>query len=218
MSTWAVTSLGWSPTLADWVPNKGSASLNVASKTMLNSTTIRYSLSLILASTVLQLSKTPWLSDSWDLSDIHMLNSKDGIFVATEAYVSRKFAIKSSLNNNTKSKSRWFLQNETVFALGVLLIELSFGQPLHTYKTLADVDGQGNDDVLTEYKIAIRLVKELEDREVPNYSEAAQRCIYFNFDTTNPDLENQHFQEQFQRGVVTPLQELYDFSFRNRTC
>ena len=139
-----------------------------------------------------------------------MLNRKDSTFVTEEAYVSRKFATKSSGTDNVKTQSRSWLQNETVFGFGVLLIELSFGQRLHIYKTSKDVDSQGNDNIFTEYLIATRLVQELANREALKYAEAAKRCIFFNSETTNADIENPDFQEQFHRGVITPLQELCD--------
>ncbi len=69
---------------------KGNANLSVTVKTVLNSITTRYSLSLILASTLIQLSKTSWLDESWGLGHIHVLHGKDGTFVTEQAYVSRK--------------------------------------------------------------------------------------------------------------------------------
>ena len=192
--------------------------ISIAAERVLNSITIRYNLSLILASTLIQLSKTPWLDESWGLDDIHMLNCRDNTFVTEEIYVFRKFVTRSSRTDDVKIQSRSWLQNETVFAFGVLLIELSFGQRLHQYKTpkggYGNADymegGQGNDTIFTEYSIATRLVQELANHEPLKYAEAAKRCIFFNFETTNPDIENPNFQEQFHRGVITPLQELCD--------
>ena len=178
---------------------------------MLSSIIIRYNLSLILASTLIQLSKTPWLNESWDLSDIYVLNrNNNSTFTTEEAFVSRKFVAKSCYVDDAKLRSRSWLQNETVFAFGVLLIELSFGQRLDAYKTASDVDAQGNDTVFTEYNIATRLVHELANREPSKYVEAANRCIFFNSQTVNTDIENPNCQEQFYRGVIVPLQELCD--------
>lgn len=177
---------------------------------MLRLITVRYNLAFILASTLIQLSKTPWLDESWDLGDIYVLNRKDSTFATEEAYVSRKFVAKSHCASDVKMQSRSWLQNKTVFAFGVLLIELSFGQRLQAYKSANDVDEKGNDTVFTEYSIATRLVQELANREPPKYVEAATRCIFFNSETINTDIENPNCQEQFYRGVIVPLQELYD--------
>lgn len=177
---------------------------------MLSSMIVRYNLSLILASTLLQLSKTPWLNESWDLSDIYVLNRNDRTFITEEAFVSRKFATKSCCTNDVKVQSRSWLHNETVFAFGVLLIELSFGQRLHVYKTANDVDEQGKDTVFTEYNIATRLVHELANQEPLKYVEAANRCIFFNSQTICTDIDDPNCQEQFYRGVIVPLQELCD--------
>lgn len=164
----------------------------------------------MLASTLIQLSKTPWLDESWDLSNIFVLNRKDSTFATDEAFVSRKFADIPRSADDAKIRSRSWLQNETIFAFGVLLIELSFGQRLCAYKTANDVDEQGNDTIFTEYKIATRLVHQLADREPSKYVEAANRCIFFNSLIINADIDNPNCQEQFYRGVIVPLQELCD--------
>lgn len=177
---------------------------------MLNSIFVRYNLSLILANALIQLSKTPWLDESWDLGDIYVLNRKDSTLATEEAFVSRKFVAKSRCADNAKMRSRSWLQNETVFAFGILLIELSFGQRLYAYKTANDIDAQGNETIFTEYQIATRLVHELANREPSKYVEAANRCIFFDSQTINTDIEHPNCQEQFYRGVIVPLQELCD--------
>jgi hypothetical protein len=144
-----------------------------------------------------------------------VLNRKDSASVTEEVYVSRKFAAKPSYTTGVNTKYRWWIKNETLFAFGILLIELSFGQRLHVFKTAEDVDSQGNDTVFTEYLIATRLVRELANREPLKYAEAVDRCIFLGtthvqLGATNADIENSNIQEQFYKDVIIPLQELCD--------
>ena len=56
------------------------------------------------------------------------------------------------------SKQRRCVKNEMVLALGVVLLELSWGKPLANLKTAEDLDDQGKEDSMTELSIASRLV------------------------------------------------------------
>jgi hypothetical protein len=99
-----------------------------------------------------------------------------------------------------------------VFALGVALLELSWGQSLLTYKTPDDLDGQGMEHNMTEFSIAMRLADEIHTRESPNYTKAVARCIYCRFDTFTHDFDNKEFRERFYDGVIVPLQEDYKYT------
>jgi hypothetical protein len=163
----------------------------------------------VFASTVLQISETPWLSDRWGLHDIYVVIDSRKKLLATEPYVLRTLGLSTGPVDSQKMP-RSYVQNEIVFALGVTLIELCFGQPLQTFKSPADVDPQGNDHICTEWLIATRMLRELERLEPNKYTEAATRCLLFKFDTMATSLNDPVFQEQFYKGVVTPLSELYD--------
>ncbi len=171
---------------------------------------IRYRLSLVLASTILQLFKTPWLSERWRLDDIHLVAQTDHPFTASDLYVTKCFPPRTLPSSVPQPQSRSWVQNELVFALGVALIELSFGQPLHACKTKEDVDDYGKDTIFTEFSIATRLVQEVGNREALKYTDAARRCIFFKFDASSNDLDDPTLQEQFYKSVVVPLQELCD--------
>lgn len=165
---------------------------------------------MVFASTILQISETPWLSDRWGLDDIYVVTDSRKKLLATEPYVLRTLGLSTGPVDPPNQMPRSCVQNEMVFALGVTLIELCFGQPLHTLKTQADLDPQGNDYICTEWLIATRLLRELELREPNKYTEATTRCLLFKFDTIATSLNDPVFQEQFYKGVVTPLSELYD--------
>jgi hypothetical protein len=163
-----------------------------------------------LASAVLQLHDTPWLNKSWDMKDIHFVDNCDGVSLIDQIYVSKTFAPLSKTTCSTQLDSRDFLQNEMIFALGVALLELSYGKPIMSFKTAQDLDGQGKETVFTEYSIATRLIKRIEDRELRNYADAVIKCVRLNFETSTASLDDDDFRQRFYEGVLVPLQEDYE--------
>ncbi|KAF8531431.1 hypothetical protein BDD12DRAFT_800092 [Trichophaea hybrida] len=147
-------------------------------------------LALTLASAVLQLHNTPWMNESWDLKDIYSTQST---------------------HSSTMVDVTCLLKNKMVFALGVALLEMSYGKHILSLKTAEDPEPQGYDSLLTKIYIANRLVGEIGARESKNYADAARRCIHCCFDTSHFDLDSKEFRDLFYQGVVLPLQRDYDF-------
>ncbi|KAF8535325.1 hypothetical protein BDD12DRAFT_938382, partial [Trichophaea hybrida] len=115
-------------------------------------------IALTLASAVSQLHNTPWLSESWGMKGIYFINDRKGTSLFDQPYVSKSFAPVPNSQQSTKPKSRCFIKNEMVFALGV---ELSYGKPLLSFKTADDLDAQGNETSFTEFSIANRLTDDI---------------------------------------------------------
>ena len=167
---------------------------------------IRYHIATVLASSVLQLANTPWLPGSaLDLEEVFLLDLKQRALTTANPYIRRNFPSATILR---RKPSTPLIENELVFALGVILIELAYQQPLANFKQPEDVDDQGNDYPHTELQIAMRLVKDLKSMEGEKYADAAKKCVKCNFDVHNYSLDDADFQEQFYTGVVLPLQEL----------
>jgi hypothetical protein len=95
-----------------------------------------------------------------------------------------------------------------VFALGVALLELSYGKPLLSFKTAEDLDGQGNETSFTEFSISNRLINDIRGRELPNYAEAVIRCIHCNFNTFTYSFDVDEFRECFYQGVILPSRKI----------
>jgi hypothetical protein len=148
------------------------------------------------------------------LRDIVFLKDKSGAYILDRPYVSLSF---TSLNGNTLDRSprphhRRLVKNEIVFALGVALLELSYGRPLSELATSFDLNEDGKVDAMTEYSIPIRLAKEIHLRELPNYAKATSRCVDCNFDTSCYDLAEKEFRERFYEGVVVLLREDWEYA------
>ncbi|KAL8630580.1 hypothetical protein Q9189_003670 [Teloschistes chrysophthalmus] len=137
----------------------------------------KYTLAYTLASAVLQLYNTPWLPTAWSSNDIFILKPSAGNTLPSQFYASRTFRSPSA--QAARARTRRCIKNEMVFALGVALLEISYGQPLLSLKSPEDLNDQGMEDSMTEVSIATRLADRIHEREMDNYakSPAAQDAI-----------------------------------------
>ncbi|OKL55592.1 hypothetical protein UA08_09132 [Talaromyces atroroseus] len=163
----------------------------------------RRTLALTLASGVLQLYDTPWLRDNWTLYDIY-IDSSQGV---DYLYVLRMFD-ECSLQQHLPGRRPSALdcvRNRTLFALGVALLELTYGAPLSAQKTEEDLN-----DALTPHRIVWRLTKKIEHDELPQFARAVFKCIHPDAEGFEFSLANQGFRRRFFQEVVLPLKNDYD--------
>jgi len=174
----------------------------------------KYTLAYTLASAVLQLYDTPWLPTAWSSNDIFIMKTSSGNALPSQFYASRTFRVPST--QAAIGKTRRCVKNEMVFALGVALLELSYGQPLLSLRTPDDLNDQGMEDSMTEVSIATRLADRIHEREMENYAKSVLRCVRCSFDTFSCDFEDRGFREKFFNGVVTPLRADYEYATMGR--
>ncbi|KAH8723785.1 hypothetical protein GQ44DRAFT_773661 [Phaeosphaeriaceae sp. PMI808] len=127
-------------------------------------------LALTLASSVLQLHNTPWLPRAWETKDIFFLKNRGGNAIPSQFYVSQTFTSASQVA--AAVKRRRLVKNETVFALGVALLELAHGASILSLKEPEDLSEDGKEDSMTEVSIATRLARELNTYESESYARA----------------------------------------------
>jgi hypothetical protein len=163
-------------------------------------------LALTLASAVYHLHNTPWLEETWDLNDICILSQS---LLSDQPYISREFPAIAA--PPAQSQRMRIIKNSIIFALGVALLEISYGKPLNTFVTSEDLDANGNRTAFTDYLIADRLIEGLRMRELENYADATQRCIHCNFEASVFSLDNDDFRERFYQGVIVPLRKDYEY-------
>lgn len=177
----------------------------------------RYKLALNVASAVLQLHATPWLRERWCLDDIHFLSNKDNLLSITTPYVSKTVALSEDASQNQdpadQPETQAFncIANEMTFALGVALIEISYGVPIIQLKKPGDLEIEG----LTRFVIAARLVNqnEIKNRDHDKYAEVVLRCVKGQLSTLHTlplSLEETKVQQSFYDEVILPLQEVND--------
>ncbi|KAH7092482.1 hypothetical protein FB567DRAFT_614473 [Paraphoma chrysanthemicola] len=166
---------------------------------------------LALANAVMQLHDTPWLGETWTSNDICMLSyNNKGTSMTEEPYVWKNF--KSISKACPPIKKNPFVRNATIFALGVTLLEISYGRRLETFQTPDDLDDNGNRTPLTDCSIAYRLVETVHHRELPNFANAARRCVHCSFDVVVHSLKDDDLRERFYQGVVVPLRQDYEYA------
>ncbi|ORY06154.1 hypothetical protein BCR34DRAFT_36951 [Clohesyomyces aquaticus] len=164
--------------------------------------------SIMLASAVMQLFDTPWLATNWSLDDI-FVDSKD---IDGQLYVSKSFGEDSLASTRTR-KINAFVKNQMIFALGVALLELSYGKDIMSFLEPEDLDDSNQRNALTVYFIADRLTKEIQRIEMPRFARAVSKCICPASDTYDFDLTNEGYRHRFYVDVVQPLQQEYETLF-----
>lgn len=169
----------------------------------------KFKVAVDLASSVLQLHKTPWLKDDWGDSDVYFVH-RPGAPAATiyqHPFIYRKFSSAvTSTGPASQPQIRRVIRNQTLFTLGVLLIELLYGVSIEELQTSHDLACEGTPGAV--WCTAERLVDEeiaLEAGQL--YSDAVRRCIRCDFNKQNMSLDDQEFLEAVYEGVVAPLEK-----------
>ncbi|CAI6288377.1 unnamed protein product [Periconia digitata] len=168
----------------------------------------RIQLAVTLASSTLQLHDSPWLDDSWTKDDIMFIKRSDKT-VYDHAFIPHRLATEASPAGSLPPAIRSIIRNQTLYRLGVTLIELWYG------KSISELEAPGDDSqmssFLTEFNTADRLVSNLYNDAGKKYANAVRRCIRCEFDHHVTTLENTAFQQAVYQGVVAQLKENFDF-------
>jgi len=104
------------------------------------------------------------------------------------------------------------IRNQTLYTLGILLIELIYDKPIEELQIPRDQDCAGTPGIT--WVTAERLLDDDIDFHAPmNYVEAVRRCIRCDFNRKESSLDDEAFQQAVFEGVVTPLEkELQHFT------
>ncbi|KAJ8116694.1 hypothetical protein OPT61_g1932 [Boeremia exigua] len=171
----------------------------------------RVYLALILASSVLQLHATPWLDDDWSIDNIYFVE-RPGSTSYHEPFVSRRLGFReASVVSDRRAR---MIRNQPLFALGVALIELWYGESLSNLYESEDGEQHPKDTqskLLTRFNTADRIADEIAHDAGAKYSDAVRRCIRCDFSLSVNSLRDVQFQKAVFQGVVTKLKESYDF-------
>lgn len=164
-----------------------------------------------LSSSVLQLHKTPWLNEQWGKEDVFFIHRPGAspASVYEHPFVCQKFGTRPAEDSQCASKSLnstcRVIRNQTLFTLGILLIELWYGKCIEELQMPCDLDCTGTPGVA--WCTADRLVEnELEFEAGKRYSDAVRRCIRCDFDRKDMSLDNESFQQAVYGGVVGLLE------------
>ena len=167
----------------------------------------RQGLAASLAIGLLRLHGTPWLDKQWGHREITFF-SNGGRVIVEHPFLSTKLDTSST----HRSPAGYFtssaaIRNESLFALGILLIELCLQRPFEDLLLPADLNPDGTKHATTEYCAALRLLDVITGEASLEYVEVTRRCIECHFNQGTASLDNDVFREAVYDNVVTVLEE-----------
>ncbi|KAM0553957.1 hypothetical protein ACHAPJ_007029 [Fusarium lateritium] len=166
-------------------------------------------LALAIASSVLQLSKTPWLPEVLTRRNVHFFR-RDDSFSYNYPFLVRAFPAsppKASEVTSTFLKPGCIPSNNpTLFALGILLLEIILGS---TFERLRPSEKKGFDfddsGILRDWMAAHELLEQRVALINPVYKDVVQLCIDCD---DSKSLDHDGFREKVYNGVVMPLEAI----------
>ena len=164
-----------------------------------------------LAYSVLHLYNTPWMDGQWSDNDVYFVHHHDvhTTSLYEHPFVYRRIsAPKADRADNTDDRPAPYsvIRNETLFTLGILLIELLFGKSMEDLQLPCDLDCTGTPGVT--WCTARRLLEkgELEFEVGPGYADIVRRCFWCEFHDGKSSLDDQELQRAVYEKVVVPLE------------
>jgi hypothetical protein len=170
----------------------------------------RYSLALTLASSVLYLNSTPWLTNQWATRDIlfHQTSAASQLIDIQHPYVAPT-PTESVDNLSVKPKVPSFQNKNTVLlALAIALLELYFGTTAEKYQ---ETEHGACDPALHQNSwmlcaMAHRWAEESQEDLSAAFLSAVRHCLRC-FSDPGVSLQNSEFLQAAAEGIVLPLQE-----------
>lgn len=181
----------------------------------------RLRIAVTLASAVLQLHKSPWLSETWSKKDIYFFSRGVDEYnrpLIDRAYVSRSFSTSANtrIEAATASTANDFLKcqiiNKSLFALGITLIELCLNRPFEDLcaEEKCPVESEaGEPNIADIYRVATSQIEAVYDEAGTEYGYVVQRCLKceFGVQDSKKQLDFETFRGLVYEGVVEPLEE-----------
>jgi hypothetical protein len=168
-------------------------------------------LGLAVASSVLQLSKTPWLPEEvLGSGDVHFFKRGQGQLPCyRHPFLLRTFPAEHlSPPAAGGSNSNGVDRHTTLFALGILLLEIILGSTLDRLREPCEAAMSYDGDETGVFRDSVTAFRLLEQRVAlinPLYKAVVERCIECSADQ---DLETENFREQVCSGVVMELEAI----------
>ncbi|KZN89723.1 hypothetical protein EN45_083530 [Penicillium chrysogenum] len=164
----------------------------------------RSRLALKLASSVMQLHTTDWLTDFWSKNDILFLRSLDATVDFNGPLIRRSFETRNmDLTDISQSLPKPWLNASIpcLFSLGIVLLELWYREVFENLKNEAE---RKMPPEFSDPLAARRLANEMNSG--PNYKNSVLRCIS-GLDAVYTSLTEEKFQNEVEEKILSPLEE-----------
>ena len=169
----------------------------------------RLYIATLLSISLLQLHSTPWLAGTWTKKDIFFTRAKDDPSAPIDTsrlYVSPPVGLEGTKIRPSRAEDSSNNATRYLFALGVMLLELCFGNTLEdnpARQLYLGKDGKPND--WTDLATASHWQKSALGEIGPDYAEAIRKCIFCAFPHPYDDLSDHRFSEAIHSEVVEPI-------------
>ncbi|KAG8528974.1 uncharacterized protein KY384_006663 [Bacidia gigantensis] len=172
----------------------------------------RYTVAVVLASSLLQLYSSPWVGETWSKEDIHFMKAPAGALQSVlidRPYISRKFTSYTPETCHLPDcrPTQYQTSTKNLQALGIMLLELCFGEAIEDQpirEKYLGRDGQPND--MTDFSTAQHWWQNYALGEGgPEFYEAIRRCLFCAFGPKSTDLEDDELRSAVYNEVVEPL-------------
>jgi hypothetical protein len=180
----------------------------------------RLILAVDISKGILQLHATPWLDQRWDKEDIMFLKN-DITAINNSGRCQRPVDVKQPLVSKSLSKgqkisttqavpNQLYHLNPTLLDLGIVLLELYFGQAIEQKRLQEDLAPNGDTHSNTDLYVARRwLFESYQMNMSEKYWTAVKHCIdihSFDLMSQKPDLFDETFREAVYEKVIVPLE------------
>ena len=167
--------------------------------------TICLPLAINLASSLLQLHTTPWLSETWCKNSIYFPLDNDDPYVTVD--------IDEHSHHSTSNLGN--ILNPYLVGLGIVLLELAEGKSMEEWmRERAEISVQPS-NITEKARIGSLWLREsqLADR-YKKYSEVVDLCLRCLFEPPplNKSLEDESFQQIVYRDIISQLEQMYEMS------
>jgi hypothetical protein len=177
----------------------------------------RVNLALMLAWGVLQISSTSWMKGAW---------TKDNILIVMDTpnkplpYLSHRFESSridsmfptpmSTLSPPTIDQVGDWVNNTSIFSLGIFLLEMCHNCPIEDLATKQEKNENGKSFDYTPILTAIRLSKLAQNRLGAYYAQAIKACL--DFPTIDMDIDGRpvnfsKFATFIMKSIIGPLEK-----------
>jgi hypothetical protein len=171
----------------------------------------RYSLALTLASSVLYLNSTPWLTDQWAAKDILFHRTKNSIHpieIDRPHVVPSVAELTKGMSNGQKVRGGFHPKNSILLALAITLLELYFGTSAEKYQEdeLGAADPSIHSNPWLLCSMAHTWADESQDDLSAAFLSAVRHCLRC-FGDPGASLQDSEFLQAAVESIVLPLQE-----------
>ncbi|RBA09689.1 hypothetical protein FPRO05_05625 [Fusarium proliferatum] len=166
-------------------------------------------LALVITSSVLQLSKTPWLPEAITSKNVHFFR-RGNTLSYEHPFIQRRLpeCPLKRVSHTSESRNYAISSNPTLLALGMLLLEIILGCSLNQLRRPDEKSPDNdNDELIQHLTVANRMLEQRVALISPAYKAVIERCI----GCMEPKgLEDDGFRQTVYDGVVMELEAIWN--------